>query len=73
LKRVDTIRGIPAFIVHGRYDIVCPIKNALDLHELWPEATLKIIPDAGHSSHEPGITEALVAATNRIRDKGSPV
>jgi len=73
LKRVDRIRDIPAFIVHGRYDIVCPVKNALDLAAVWPEASMIIIPDAGHSSHEPGITEALVAATDRIRDTGSPV
>lgn len=73
LRRVDVIRKIPAFIVHGRYDIVCPVKNALDLHDVWPESSLLIIPDAGHSSHEPGITEALVAATGRIRDNGSPV
>lgn len=72
LQGVDRIRHIPGFIVHGRYDIVCPVKSALDLHERWPEASLVIVPDAGHSSHEPGITRELVAATNRIRDTGSP-
>lgn len=72
LKGVNKIREIPGFIVHGRYDIVCPVKNAFDLHAVWPEATLVIIPDAGHSSHESGITSALVAATDRIRDTGSP-
>jgi proline iminopeptidase len=72
LQNVDTIRAIPAFIVHGRYDIVCPVKNAIDLHTAWPEASLTIVPDAGHSSHEPGITRELVAATDRIRDSGSP-
>lgn len=73
LQRVERIRHIPGFIVHGRYDIVCPIKSALDLHERWPEASLVVVPDAGHSSHEPGITKELVAATDRIRDYGSPV
>jgi len=73
LKRAEILRSIPGFIVHGRYDIVCPVKNALDLSRVWPEASLVIIPDAGHSSHEPGITEALVAATDRIRETGSPV
>ena len=58
--------------MHGRYDIVCPVKSAVDLHERWPESSLVIIEDAGHSSHEPGITKALVAATDRIRDTGSP-
>ncbi|HEX5050160.1 MAG TPA: prolyl aminopeptidase [Planctomycetota bacterium] len=72
LARVDAVRSIPALLVHGRYDIVCPVKSAVDLHRAWPESTLEIIADAGHSSHEPGITRALVAATDRIRDTGSP-
>ena len=73
IERIDRIRGIPAFIVHGRYDIVCPVKSAVDLRAAWPESSLVIVDDAGHSSHEPGITEQLVLATNRIRDFGSPV
>lgn len=72
LRRVDSIRHIPAVIVHGRYDIICPVKNAIDLHQAWPEASLVIIEDAGHSSHEPGVAAALVAATERIRNTGSP-
>lgn len=72
LKRIDTIRHIPTFIVHGRYDIVCPVSNAVDLHELWPESNLVIVPDAGHSSHEQGITKELVAATDRIKQSGVP-
>lgn len=73
LQRVDRIRKLPGFVVHGRYDIVCPVKNAFELQRAWPEASTVIVPDAGHSSHEPGITRELVAATNRIRDTGSPV
>lgn len=72
LTRVDRIRDIPAVIVHGRYDIVCPIKSALDLHAAWPESDLIVVPDAGHSSHETGITRELVAATRRIAATGSP-
>ena len=72
LRRVDRIRHIPAFIVHGRYDIVCPIKAAVDLKQAWPEADLVVVPDAGHSSHEPGITKELVAATRRIVATGVP-
>ena len=72
LRRVDSIRHIPTFMVHGRYDIVCPVASAVDLHEVWPESSLVIVPDAGHSSHEPGITKELVAATNRIRETGTP-
>lgn len=73
LDHVDRIRGIPAFAVHGRYDIVCPVKNLHDLCRVWPELDAVVVPDAGHSSHEPGITAELVAATRRIADTGSPL
>ena len=73
LDRVDRIRGIRAFAVHGRYDIVCPVKNLADLCATWPELDAVVVPDAGHSSHEPGITAELVAATRRIADTGSPM
>jgi proline iminopeptidase len=73
LDRIDRIRHIPAFAVHGRYDIVCAVKNLIDLKAVWPEMDTVICPDSGHSSHEPGITRELVAATNRIARKGSPV
>lgn len=72
LDRVSAIRHIPAFAVHGRYDIVCPIKSLFDLAAAWPELDYTVAPDAGHSSHEPGITKELVAATNRIKETGSP-
>jgi proline iminopeptidase len=72
LDRVDRIRHIPAFAVHGRYDIVCAVKNLIDLKEAWPELDMVISPDSGHSSHEPGITSELVAATNRIARTGKP-
>jgi len=72
LDRVERIRQIPAFAVHGRYDIVCAVKNLVDLAERWPELDTVISPDSGHSSHEPGITKELVAATNRIVRTGSP-
>jgi len=72
LDRVERIRHIPAIAVHGRYDIVCAIKNLIDLADQWPELDTVISPDSGHSSHEPGITKELVAATNRIVRTGSP-
>ncbi len=72
LDRVKHIRHIPAFAVHGRYDIICPVKSLIDLAQAWPELDYAIAPDSGHSSHEPGITRELVAATNRIRETGSP-
>jgi len=73
LDQVDRIRHIPAFAVHGRYDIVCPVRSLDDLRSAWPELDWAIVQDAGHSSHEPGITRELVAATRRIAETGSPV
>lgn len=67
LDHINRIRHIPAVIVHGRYDIICPFMSAWDLHRAWPEATLKIIPDAGHAATEPGIVDALVKATDSFR------
>lgn len=67
LENVDKIRHIPTTIVHGRYDVCCPLRNAWDLHKEWPEAELFIIPDSGHAAGEPGIARALVAATDRYR------
>jgi proline iminopeptidase len=67
LGNAHRLRGIPAVIVQGRYDIVCPLRSAWDLHRAWPEADLRIVPDAGHSALEPGITHELIAATDRFR------
>ena len=67
IENIDRIRHIPAVIVHGRYDIICPFTNAWDLHRAWPEASLEIIPNAGHSAMELGIIDALVRATDSFR------
>ncbi len=67
LDRVDRIRYLPAFIVHGRYDLVCPIKAADDLTQAWPEAEYTIVPDAGHSAMEPGMIGALVKHMERFK------
>jgi proline iminopeptidase len=64
---IAKIRKIPGVIVQGRYDVVCPAKSAWDLHTAWPEADLKIVPDAGHAASEPGIVHELVSATDRFR------
>jgi proline iminopeptidase len=66
IENVGKIRHIPAVIVQGRYDVVCPLMSAWELHRAWPEADLKIIPDAGHSALEPGTRSALVEATDRF-------
>jgi proline iminopeptidase len=67
LDRVDRIRDIPGVIVQGRYDSVCPIISADDLHRAWPEADYHIVPDAGHAAWEPGICKQLVAACERFK------
>ncbi len=69
LDDIGKIRHIPTVIVHGRYDVVCPVKNAFDLHRVFPEADLKIIPDAGHSFDEPGILKALLSAVETFKVK----
>ncbi|BGP38451.1 hypothetical protein JCM10450v2_002397 [Rhodotorula kratochvilovae] len=61
--QIDKIRHIPAVIVQGRYDVVCPARTAWDLHRAWPEAKLVIVPDAGHSAMEAGTERALLDAT----------
>jgi len=65
LNNVDKIRHIPTVIVQGRYDVVCPAESAWDLHRAFPEAEFYLIPDAGHSLSEKGITDALIRATDR--------
>jgi proline iminopeptidase len=66
LRNIERIRNIPAVIVQGRYDVVCPLRSAWDLHRAWPEADLHIVQDAGHSAFEPGIVHELVEATDRF-------
>ena len=69
LNNIDMIRDIPTVIVQGRYDLVCPMMSAWDLHKAWPEAAFVIVPDAGHSSFEPGTIHELVLATDRFAGK----
>jgi proline iminopeptidase len=66
LDDVPKIRKIPAVIVQGRFDVVCPVRSAWALHKAWPEADLRIVPDAGHSAFEPGTARELVKATDRF-------
>ncbi len=67
LTDVAKIRHIPAVIVHGRYDVICPVRNAWRLHRAWPDSKLVVVADAGHSANEPGIGRALVEATDAFR------
>jgi proline iminopeptidase len=67
LAGMDRISAIPAEIVQGRYDMICPARTAFELAAAWPAARLTVIPDAGHSALEPGVRRALVAAVERYR------
>jgi len=69
LENLGAIRHLPAIIVQGRYDMVCPIVTADAVHAAWPGSELVVVPDAGHSALEPGIRAGLVAATERFKEK----
>ena len=66
LNSMQSIKDIPGRIVHGRYDMVCPLDNALSLHQQWPNSELVIVRDAGHSASEPGTVDALIRAVADI-------
>jgi proline iminopeptidase len=66
LRNVEKLRNIPTLIVQGRYDVVCPLRSAWDLHRAWPEAELRIVADCGHSAFEPGIASELIGASDRF-------
>ena len=70
LEGIGRIRHIPAVIVQGRYDVVCPMATAWELANRWPEADLRVVGDAGHSAYEPGITHELVSATDAFLKGG---
>jgi proline iminopeptidase len=69
LECAGRLREIPGTIVHGRYDVICPMEQAWALSRAWPEAELRIVPEAGHAASEPGTREALVAATDALADR----
>lgn len=69
LRDAGRLASIPGVIVQGRYDMVCPATSAFELHRAWPGSRLVIVPDAGHSVTEPGITHALVEATEHFKTR----
>ena len=69
LRDADRLRTMPGVIVHGRYDVVCPLDNAWALYQSWPEAELRIVSPAGHAASEPGIVDALITATQAFADR----
>ena len=69
LENMHNIASIPGVIVHGRYDVVCPVDQAYSLHQAWPGSQLQIIADAGHAVSEPGIEQALIRATDDAAER----
>ncbi|MFD1259151.1 prolyl aminopeptidase [Entomomonas asaccharolytica] len=69
LRDMHKIAHIPGIIVHGRYDVICPLDNAWQLHKLWPSSELNIIRESGHSAFEVGTVDALVKATHAMAEK----
>ncbi len=67
LKNINIIRKIPTIIVHGRYDIICPMQTAYKLHQAWPEAEYIVVPDAGHSALDPAIRSRLIESTETFK------
>ncbi|MEE8059153.1 MAG: prolyl aminopeptidase [Pseudomonadales bacterium] len=72
LDNADKLSGIPGIIVHGRYDMICTLDNAVSLHNVWPDSQLNIVRDAGHAASEPSITDALVRATRDMARRFRP-
>ena len=72
LDEARMLRDIPGVIVHGRYDVVCPVNQAFALHRHWPRAQLHVVPDAGHAASEPGIVHHLVTATDEFARRFGP-
>lgn len=73
LRDVDRIRHIPGVIIHGRYDMPCPLKYAWTLHKAWPEAEFHLVEGNGHAASEPGILDRLVRATDTFAGKMNAV
>lgn len=68
LNNLDNIKTIPTKVIHGRYDIVCPLQQSWELKQAWPEIELRILPLAGHAAGEPAMIDALVAATDELAE-----
>jgi proline iminopeptidase len=72
VRDASRLKDIPGVIVHGRYDMVCPLDNALALSKAWPEAEFQIIRDAGHSASEPAIVDALMRGVENVVARSLP-
>ena len=67
LENLDRISHLPCTIIQGRYDMICPIATADELHRAWPGSEMVIVSDAGHSAMDQGVREALVRATEKFK------
>lgn len=67
LDDIGKVRHLPCTIIQGRYDMICPIVTADELHRAWPGSEMIVVPDAGHSAMDSGVRAALVAATERSK------
>jgi proline iminopeptidase len=70
VSNIARIRHLPAVIVQGSYDMVCPPATAIRLHQSWPEAHLHLVGDAGHAATEPGTAQRLLQATEQFKLHG---
>ncbi|MCA0403310.1 MAG: prolyl aminopeptidase [Proteobacteria bacterium] len=70
LANTHKIKHIPTYLIHGRYDMICPLAGAWDLHQALPSSQLRIVRDAGHSDREPGMIDALICASKEISKQG---
>lgn len=66
LRDAHRLHHVPGIIIHGRYDLICPLENAVQLQQAWPASQLRVIADAGHAATEPGIANALLRATQEM-------
>jgi proline iminopeptidase len=69
LDSIDQLKTIPTTVIHGRYDLVCPLQQSWQLKQAWPEISLRVVPLAGHAAGEPGLIDALVSATDQLAEE----
>jgi len=69
LDSIDHIAAIPTTVIHGRYDLVCPLQQSWELKQAWPNIDLRIVPLAGHAAGEPGLIDALIKATDELAEE----
>lgn len=69
LREVGKLAGIPCVLIQGRLDLEAPLVTAWELAQAWPDAELVLVSGAGHSTGDPGMGEAIIAATHRFKHR----